>query len=84
MQARTAAGEVPVRGRTVRDYGGRMHPSIGGGRDERYRDPFVRDTARRVRFLMAAAGRFADAARFIEDLRRELRGRNAAPRPDGS
>ena len=46
----------------------------------RYRDRFVRETARRITYLMAAAGRFGEPARFIEDLRGVLcarRGRTA-------
>lgn len=38
----------------------------------RYRDRFVRETAERVYFLMAAAARFDEPARFIEELRRAL------------
>ena len=39
---------------------------------ERFKDRFVRDTARRVRFLLAAAARYAEPARFVEELKREL------------
>ncbi len=38
----------------------------------RYRDRFVRETARRTYFLMAAAARYREPARFIEELRRAL------------
>jgi hypothetical protein len=46
----------------------------------RYGDPFVRETARRIYFLMAAAGRYGEPARLIEELRRALvaRGGKAA------
>ena len=48
----------------------------------RYRDRFVRETARRITYLMAAADRFGEPARFIEDLRGALcvRRRRAAGR----
>lgn len=39
---------------------------------DRYRDRFVRETARRIAFLMAAAARFSEPARLMEDLRRAL------------
>jgi hypothetical protein len=61
-----------------------MHPLIGAARDDRYCDRFVRETARRIQFLMAAARRHAEPARFIEDLRRVLRERDAEVRPEGS
>lgn len=38
----------------------------------RYRDRFVRETARRIYFLMAAATRYGEPARLIEELRRAL------------
>jgi hypothetical protein len=41
----------------------------------RYGDPFVRETARRIYFLMAAAGRYGEPARLIEELRRALAAR---------
>jgi hypothetical protein len=43
-----------------------------GPSGERYHDRFVRETARRVYFLMAMAARYGEPARFIEDLRRAL------------
>lgn len=43
-----------------------------GPAGERYNDRFVRETARRVYFLMALAARHGEPARFIEDLRRAL------------
>ncbi len=61
-----------------------MHSQVSAAREERYHDRFIRETARRIRFLLAAAGRYSEPARFIEDLRRELACRAAAPRPDGS
>jgi hypothetical protein len=39
---------------------------------ERFKDRFVRETAKRVRFLLAASARYAEPARFVEALRREL------------
>ena len=39
---------------------------------DRYRDRFVRETAERIRFLMAAAARHSEPARLIEELRRRL------------
>jgi len=40
----------------------------------RYRDRFVRETARRVYFLLALPARFAEPARLREELRRLLCG----------
>jgi hypothetical protein len=42
---------------------------------ERYRDRWIRETARRVYFLLAASARFEEPARFVEELRRLLDGR---------
>jgi hypothetical protein len=50
-----------------------MRSLTGGEWAERFKDRFVRDTAKRVRFLMAAAARYAEPARFVEELRRLLR-----------
>jgi hypothetical protein len=49
-----------------------MRSSTGGGWPERFRDRFVRETARRVHFLLAAAARYAEPRRFVEELRRRL------------
>jgi len=40
----------------------------------RYRDRFVRETARRIYFLLALAARFDEPARLKEELRRLLCG----------
>jgi len=48
----------------------------------RYRDRFVRETAERIYFLLAAAARHEEAARLMEELRRTLcdcRGEAAGP-----
>ncbi|HZE96955.1 MAG TPA: hypothetical protein VE981_08005 [Planctomycetota bacterium] len=44
----------------------------GGPRSGRYRDRFVRETARRIYFLLALSSRFAEPARLMEELRRRL------------
>lgn len=41
----------------------------------RYRDRFVRETARRICFLLTLSARFAEPALFVEELRRLLCGR---------
>jgi hypothetical protein len=61
-----------------------MNPTIEGGRHDPYCDGYVRETARRIQFLVAAAGRYAEPARFLEDLRRVLSERAAALQPDRS
>ena len=40
----------------------------------RYRDRFVRETARRIYFLLALAARYDEPARLREELRRMLCG----------
>ena len=40
----------------------------------RYGDRFVRETAERIYFLLAASARFEEPARLMEDLRRALCG----------
>ena len=42
-------------------------PSTG-----RYRDRFVRETARRIYFLLSLSARFDEPARLMEELRRTL------------
>ncbi len=49
---------------------------------ERFKDRFVRETARRVRFLLAAAARYSEPARFVEELRRELAESPGDPPPE--
>ena len=45
----------------------------------RYRDRFVRETARRIYFLLSLSARFDEPARLMEELRRTLCGcRNRA------
>jgi len=56
---------------------------VSAASERRYQDRFVRETARRMRFLMAAARRYAEPARLMEELRRELC-RAAAPPAGGS
>ena len=38
----------------------------------RYRDRFVRETARRIYFLLSLSARFEEPARLLEELRRTL------------
>jgi len=38
----------------------------------RYRDRFVRETARRIYFLLALSARFDEPARLMEELRQAL------------
>ncbi len=48
----------------------------------RYRDRFVRETAERIFFLLAAAARYEEPARLMEELRQALcdcRGEAAGP-----
>jgi len=48
----------------------------------RYRDRFVRETARRIYFLLSLSARFDEPARLMEELRRALcgcRGRAGDP-----
>ena len=48
----------------------------------RYRDRFVRETAERIYFLLAASARYDEPARLMEELRRLLcgcRGEAAGP-----
>jgi hypothetical protein len=40
----------------------------------RYRDRFVRETARRIYFLLSLSARFEEPARLVEELRRSLCG----------
>jgi len=40
--------------------------------DGRYRDRFVRETARRIYFLLSLSARFDEPARLLEELRRTL------------
>lgn len=61
-----------------------MQSGIRAAPEERYQDPFLRETDRRIRFLLAAAGRYAEAARFIEDLRRVLGNGDDVARAGGS
>ena len=50
--------------------------------DGRYRDRFVRETARRIYFLLSVSARFEEPARLMEELRRTLCGcRNRAAGP---
>lgn len=59
-----------------------MVRGAAGRLEERYRDRFVRETARRIYFLLALAGRYGEPARLMEDLRAALEARrgNAAGR----
>jgi len=47
----------------------------------RYRDRFVRETARRIYFLLALSARFAEPARLVEELQRTLCARRRAEGP---
>lgn len=49
---------------------------------ERFKDRFVRETARRVRFLLEASARYAEPARFVEELRRALGEVPRGPSPE--
>ena len=40
--------------------------------DGRYRDRFVRETARRIYFLLSLSARFDEPARLMEELRQTL------------
>jgi hypothetical protein len=46
----------------------------------RFSDRFVRETAQRICFLVALAGRFAESDRFLEELRRALGGERSTGR----
>ena len=45
---------------------------------DRYRDGFVRETARRITFLLSLSARFDEPARLMEELRRALCDRRRA------
>jgi len=45
---------------------------VEGPLPDRYRDGFVRETARRIYFLLSLSARFDEPARLMEELRRTL------------
>src|SRR3954462_4468064 len=45
---------------------------------DRYRDGFIRETARRIYFLLSLSDRFDEPARLMEELRRTLCDRRRA------
>ena len=49
---------------------------------ERFKDRFVRETARRVRFLLAASARYSEPARFVEEHKCELGEPPGGPSPE--
>ena len=49
-----------------------MVPDVGRPPVGRYRDRFVRETARRIYFLLSLSARFEEPARLVEELRRSL------------